>query len=442
MTHGKHMMLRLAARFKRAVILPLLLSLLVTCLPAQTGTRLIVQFQGGATLLQLTCALLGCKVQYGLGDPSGQLFLVTVPLNLNLNLVVALPGVLAVEIDQNGKAMDAVTQGAVPAALYDSTPETYYGTTVRQGYLVQPAAGIIGISSAQSTYHVSGAGTVAIIDTGVDTTHPVLQKVLLPGYDFTRNKSGADEKADVTQSTTAVVDQSTTAVVDQSTTAVVDQTEASTLDQPQYADFGHGTMVAGVVHLVAPTAMILPLKAFHADGTGYLSDVLRAIYYAVGHHAKVLNMSFSFTSPSRDLQNALTWASTNGTINVAAAGNSGNTNLVYPAAYQSLVVGVASTSNNDTLSTFSNYGPKLAWVAAPGEGVVTLYPYGTYAATWGTSFSTPFVSGAAALLVNMNSLCGEAKAAQSVAHAVYLGTNLGNGRLDLNQALRAWQSGQ
>ena len=105
-------------------------------------------------------------------------------------------------------------------------------------------------------------------------------------------------------------------------------------------------------------------------------------------------------------------------------------------------MGVASTSDTDTLSTFSNYGSNLVWVGAPGEGIVTLYPFGTYAATWGTSFSTPFVSGTAALLLNMNPLCSEAQAAQSIAHAKFINSYLGNGRLDIDQALQAWQEGK
>ncbi len=422
-----------------ALILPFLF--LLAAAPAQADTRLIVQVQGGVTVIQSLCRLLGCTVQYGLGDPQGQVFLVTAPLNLPLNLIVNLPGILDVEIDQVGKAMDAVTQAAVPSALYDSTPVNYYGVTVREGYLNQPAAQIINLAQAQSTFQVAGTDIVAIIDTGVDTTHPVLQNVLLQGYDFTRNQNGADEKADVTQSTAAVVDQSTAAVVDQSTAAVVDGYTASTLNQPQYQDFGHGTMVSGIVHLVAPQAMIMPLKAFHADGTGYLSDVVRAIYYAVGHNARVLNMSFSFTSSSLQLSTALTFANLSGAITAAAAGNSGKQTLVYPAAYQSTVMGVASTSNNDTLSTFSNYGSRLVWLGAPGEGIVTLYPFGTYAATWGTSFSTPFVSGAAALLLDMHGWANESETAQSVAHAKYINSTLGNGRLDLYQALSAWQPG-
>jgi len=424
----------------RLAALAMMLFCLLAAAPAQADTRVIVQVQGGLPAVQSLCHLLGCTVQYGLGDPQGQVFLVTVPLSLPLNLVVNLPGVLSAEIDQVGKAMDAVALGGVPSALYDATPVNYYGTTVREGYLQQPATSILRLAQAQNTFHVDGTGaTVAVIDTGVDPTHPVLQNVLLTGYDFTRNRAGADERADLSQSTAAVVDQSTAAVVDQSTAAVVDSYTATYLNQSQYQDFGHGTMVAGVIHLVAPRALILPLKAFHANGTGYLSDVVRAIYYAVGQHARVLNMSFSFTSSSLQLQTALTYASATGVISAAAAGNSGQQTLVYPAAYQSQVMGVASTSNNDTLSTFSNYGSRLVWVGAPGEGVVTLYPFGTYAATWGTSFSTPFVSGTAALLLDLNSWVNESTAAQSIAHAKYINNALGNGRLDIYQALQSWQ---
>ena len=61
--------------------------------------------------------------------------------------------------------------------------------------------------------------------------------------------------------------------------------------------FGHGTMVAGLVHVVAPTASIMPLKAFSADGSSNLFDIERAIYYAVDHGAKVINMRFSMDAP-------------------------------------------------------------------------------------------------------------------------------------------------
>jgi subtilisin family serine protease len=150
-------------------------------------------------------------------------------------------------------------------------------------------------------------------------------------------------------------------------------------------------------------------------------------------------MSFSFQTPSQELNLALNYAKLNGVISVAAAGNDGRQTMVYPAGYSDTVMGVASTSNSDTLSTFSNYGQKLVWVGAPGEAIVTLYPYGTYAATWGTSFSAPFVAGAAALLLDVQPICIEWQAAQAISHARYINTDLGNGRLDLYHAVQAWR---
>ncbi|PYU54394.1 MAG: hypothetical protein DMG55_31645, partial [Acidobacteria bacterium] len=108
---------------------------------------------------------------------------------------------------------------------------------------------------------------------------------------------------------------------------------------------------------------------------------------------------------------------------------------VYPAEWQDDVIGVASTSDQDTRSSFSNYGNAIVWVAAPGEAIVTTYPFGTYAAGWGTSFSAPFVSGAAALLLNKQANTNESQAAAAVAHAMPVGPDMGNGRLDLVQAL-------
>jgi serine protease len=81
--------------------------------------------------------------------------------------------------------------------------------------------------------------------------------------------------------------------------------------------------VAGLIHVVAPTAQIMPLKAFHADGSANLSDVIRAIYYAVDHKAKVINMSFSVSEDSPAIRDAINFASQEGVILVAAAGNSG-----------------------------------------------------------------------------------------------------------------------
>jgi subtilisin family serine protease len=206
---------------------------------------------------------------------------------------------------------------------------------------------------------------------------------------------------------------------------------------PQYADFGHGTMVAGVIHLIAPTAKILPLKAFRADGTGYTSDILRAIYSAILHHANVLNMSFTLAAYSQEVATALNLATLNGAVSIAAAGNSSQDELVYPAALWN-VLGIASTTNEDQLSSFSNYGPQLVWIGAPGEGVVTTYPFSTYAAAWGTSFSAPMVSGVAALLLDVNGLSDQQTSASSTSHAHPINPNVGHGRLDIYQAVNAW----
>jgi subtilisin family serine protease len=101
---------------------------------------------------------------------------------------------------------------------------------------------------------------------------------------------------------------------------------------------------------------------------------------------------------------------------------------------------VASTTDLDTRSSFSNYGAAQVWVAAPGEAIVTTYPWGSYAAGWGTSFSTPLVSGAAALLVGMQGTANYSQASWAISHAVPLSSELGNGRLDLYQAVLAGQT--
>jgi thermitase len=277
---------------------------------------------------------------------------------------------------------------------------------------------------------------VAVIDTGVDP-HPAFGNALVPGYDFTRNSAGSSERNDVSQWDTS--SQSQPAQVGQSTMAVVDPYNATMLSGPQYAAFGHGTMVAGIIHLVAPTAAIMGLKAFKADGSGYLSDVLRAVYYAAQHNVKIINMSFTFPSTSKEVQKAVQYAGGRGAVCAAAAGNDGEDEILYPAGYTNLVMGVASTTDNDTLSSFSNYGTAV-WVASPGEAIVTTYPFGTYAAGWGTSFSTPFVSGAVALLVSLNQAITQSQAAGTMAHAQWISPGVGQGRIDLYQALSAFTS--
>src|SRR5437773_1588232 len=285
----------------------------------------------------------------------------------------------------------------------------------------KPAAQIIRIQDAQNGFGVSGTGIVALIDTGVDPHHPVLSPVLLEGYDFTRNQPGASEWLDVTGMQSGYEGTSSNqqpGYVQQSTAAVLDQSTAAVLDGSPYVAFGHGTMTSGLVHLVAPKAKILPLKAFSANGTGYLSNIVAALYYAVQHGANVVNMSFDLTSSSPSLNKAVSYANKAGVVLVAAAGNENTNAPVYPSAISGSVVGIASTTDWDARSSFSNYGSYDVWIAAPGEFVTSIYPGGTYASSSGTSFSAPLVAGTAALMLNAKSSLNQSQAASALSHAV------------------------
>jgi hypothetical protein len=435
---------------KRQIWLAGALLTLLWATPARAATAVIVRTTN-LPALQVLCLLpTTCTVLGALDGTLGQVLLVTSPLPLQniLSLLSPLTGFLDAEVDQVLNLVGPLLlPSPIPATpLQDRTTVVYpagSGTMVWNSYANQQAATIVEIQKAQNAFHVTGTGIVADIDTGVDPNHPALQGVLLAGYDFTRNQPGASELNDLTPSDfTPYPPQPCPtcqpAQVNQSSAAILDQSSAAILDT-KYQAFGHGTMVMGIIHLVAPTAQLLPLKAFKSDGTGSLSDILRAIYYGVQNNANVINMSFDFKTSSQELTNALTYASGLGVICAASAGNDGMQETVYPAALQSFVMGVASTTDQDARSSFSNYGNALVWVAAPGEAIVTTYPFNTYAAGWGTSFSAPFVSGGGALLQQVKTPMNQAEAASAAAHAKPLDATLGlgNGRLDLFPALQS-----
>jgi hypothetical protein len=445
---------------KRRVWLTGALLALLWATPAKADTGVIVRTTAGLPALQLFCALpTTCTVVGALDGTLGQVFLVTTPLPIATfqGLLSGLTGFVDAEVNQLVSLLGGLNAVPTPipsSLMSDRSLVPYGGTNVWNSYANQPAAGIVKVPQAQSQFKVSGSGIVADIDTGVDPTHPALQGVLLAGYDFTRNQAGASELNDLSPTDFLVypppacgsTNCPSPAKVNQSTAAVLDQSTAAVLDgKVQYAAFGHGTMVMGVIHLVAPKAQLLPLKAFHADGTGFLSDILRAIYYAVQNNANVINMSFDFKTASTELKSALDYANQLNVICAASAGNDGQGPpppfLVYPAALQNDVMGVASTSDMDARSTFSNYGNSIVWVAAPGEAIVTTYPFSTYSAGWGTSFSAPFVSGGASLLRNLRTDINESLAAVAVGNAQVLGSDMGKGRLDLLMALAALPAG-
>ena len=421
---------------------------------ARADTGVIVRTTNLSALQTLCLLPTTCTVVGNLDGSLGQLFLVTTPLPLAnfLGLLNGVLGFVGAEVDQVLSlvgGLNVVPTPLDPTLMSDRAPVVYPAgstTTAWNSYVNQAAAAVVEVQTAQSDFQVTGAGIVADIDTGVDPNHPVLKSVLLQGYDFTRNQPGASEMNDLpsgspTPSCTTTC--SGPAQVNQSTAAVLDQSTAAVLDTKQYAAFGHGTMVMGIIHLVAPTAELLPLKTFKSDGTANLSDILHAIYYAVQQgNANVINMSFDTKTSSTELKNALDYANQLGLTCVASAGNDGAQEIVYPAGLQSDVMGVASvgstTATDGTRSSFSNYGDSVVWVAAPGEQIVTTYPFSTYAAGWGTSFSAPFVSGAGALLHALRSAITESESATATANAAPLTqTGMGHGRLDLVPALQS-----
>ena len=331
---------------------------------------------------------------------------------------------------------------AILETLPDRTIVPYYGRSVWRGYMNQPAAVLINADKVHALA-VTGGGVVAVIDTGIDVAHPAIAGAIVPGYDFIRNQGAiTSDLAGVSQSTAAILEAQTvgepmrTALVNQSTAAILEQSTAAILEAEGLpAAFGHGTMVAGLVRLVAPTAKIMPLTAFTADGAGDVFDVVRAIYYAVDHGANVINMSFSLADWSAELVRAINYATEHDVICVASAGNNGEETLVFPSAFRH-VIGVGSSTNLDRRSLFSNYGNGLVQLAAPGESLITSFPAGRYAAVSGTSFSAALVSGAAALIEQVKPGIEPNNAQEALSRAKRMGQDMGEGRLDLLAAIQ------
>ena len=415
----------------------------ISSLTSRYGLQLVAPLGGSASGLYVVNSLFPLSWLSGIySDPS--------VLNVETDVSVALP-----EVAKSSQLTGAPNLNAIGSWISPYLGKTqinrFTGAPEWSAYQNQPAAGIVRVAAAQQ--FASGAGTVAILDTGADFTHPVLASSLVLGWDFVNNLPGgyavpldlvSATGSVLDQSTTSILDQSTTSILDQSTTSILDQSTTSILDQSTTSildtskplnEYGHGTMTAGVIHLVAPTARLLPVKVFDANGGSCLSLILEGIYYAVDQGAKVIGMSFSMRQGSAELQRAIAYANSMGVILVASAGNEGQPIVVYPAGYKQ-VLGIGSTNNQDGRSTFSNYGSVVS-LAAPGEAIVTTYPQNRYAAGWGTSFSAPFVAGGAALLVQLNGQITPSAAKQALSQAVAVGQGLGAGRLDLVRAVQA-----
>ena len=171
-------------------------------------------------------------------------------------------------------------------------------------------------------------------------------------------------------------------------------------------DNGHGSHVAGIVAAfnnsigvvgVGPAVDLLAIKVLSRSGSGFLSDVIEGIQWAMNNGAQVINLSLGSSSGSQAMHDAVAAAHNAGVVVVAAAGNSGGA-VIYPAAYPE-VIAVSATDSNNFLASFSSFGPEVD-LAAPGVGILSTYKGTGYATFSGTSMAAPHVTGAAALVLN------------------------------------------
>lgn len=181
-------------------------------------------------------------------------------------------------------------------------------------------------------------------------------------------------------------------------------------DSDPMDESGHGTHVAGIIGAgvdngigiagLAPGVCLMVLRAgFQVAGAGYLEDddVAAAIVYAVDNGAHIVNLSLGDPSFSPLLRDVIRYAADAGVVVVAAVGNEGDDQVFYPARLEQTIA-VAATSDRGRIATFSNWGPDVD-IAAPGVGILSLSPGGSYVERSGTSMSTAHVSAAAALLL-------------------------------------------
>ena len=168
---------------------------------------------------------------------------------------------------------------------------------------------------------------------------------------------------------------------------------------------GHGTHVAGIIAAkannrygtagLAPAAKILPVRVLDNKGKGYASDIARGIVWATDHGAGVINLSLG-GAYDKSMKVAVDYAVSKHRVVVAAAGNSGNGVVSYPAGFTN-VMSVAASTDTDTIAGFSSFGPHLD-VAAPGQDILSTVPGNGFAYASGTSMASPYAAAAVALL--------------------------------------------
>jgi subtilisin family serine protease/subtilisin-like proprotein convertase family protein len=266
---------------------------------------------------------------------------------------------------------------------------------------------------AWDTITGTGQAVVAVIDTGVDYNHQDLKDNIWtnPG-EIAGN--GLDDDGN------GFVDD-------------IHGYDFANNDADPMDDNGHGTHVSGTIGAVGNNGIgvagvnwhtrIMALKFLDGSGSGYLSNAIRALDYAVANGARLSNNSWGGGGYEATLGQAISKAAGMGHIFVAAAGNSASNNDVtasYPANYAyNNVVAVAATDQNDNLASFSNYGATNVDIAAPGVNIYSTLPGNSYGSYSGTSMATPHVTGALALYWDAN----PAASYSEVINAVYRGAD-------------------
>ncbi|HUS71217.1 MAG TPA: S8 family peptidase [Anaerolineae bacterium] len=286
----------------------------------------------------------------------------------NLPVLEVLPDLLvqrvAVPEGQEQMVIQALSED--PRVEYAELDYVVHATIIPNDYYYDWQWGLAKIQAPAAWDQTTGTSDliIAIVDTGVDLNHPDLNDKIVPGWDFVNDDKSAQD------------------------------------------DHGHGTHVAGIaaaetnnsqgVAGVSWGARILPVKVLDGNGDGYYSDVARGVRFACDHGAKIINLSLGGDNPSSTLKDALEQVYQDGCLIMAAAGNGGGNGVDYPAKYVQAIA-VAATDRTDQRASFSDYGPEID-VAAPGVEIwSTLWPH-TYDWKQGTSMSTPYVAGLAALL--------------------------------------------
>jgi hypothetical protein len=272
----------------------------------------------------------------------------------------------------------------------------------------------LGLEEAHAVGRGSGV-LIAVLDTGIDPTHPMFARNIAGGWDFIDNDSDPTDVANG---------------IDEDHDGVAD------------GAYGHGTHVAGIAALTAPQAQLLIVRVLDAEGRGDVKTVAAGIRWAARHGARVINMSFGMLRQSSAVSIALAEAYARGVICVSAAGNSG---AEFPQEYPALsplALAVAATGFDERPAPFTSYG-RFVDMSAPGVDIRSAYPGGRYVLWSGTSMAAPFVSGSAALLVglhpawNLGTLVARLRGAARPFRGMTIAQagKLGGGVLDVHMAL-------